>query len=132
MKKIVWLVIMAVLFLGLANPVFPGMQSTNFKIPTSHFSGGGGAMSSTDFRLQSSAGQSSPLMDADNPPGSSSYELYPGYWYTLDAGLADCDLVAFAAAFGSLNGDVNYSLVCDFDGDGDVDGGDLFLLAFGF
>jgi len=132
MKKIVWLALMAVLFFNLTNPVFAGMQSTNFKIPTSHFSGGGAVMGAIDFRMQSSAGQSSPLMDAYDPPGSSSYELYPGYWYTLDAGLADCDLAAFAAAFGSLSGDANYSLICDFDEDGDVDGGDLFLLAFGF
>ncbi len=133
MKKIVWLALMAVLFFSLANPVFAGMQSTNFKIPTSHFSGGGAVMGATDFRMQSSAGQSTPLMDADSPPWSSSYELYPGYWYTLTAaGMADCDLAAFAAAFGSLSGDANYSLACDFDEDGDVDGGDLFLLAFGF
>ena len=132
MKKLVWLVIMAVLFLSLANPVFAGMQSTNFKIPTSHFSGGGAFTGSSNFKMQSSAGQSTPLMDADNPPWSSSYELYPGYWYTLGAGMVDCDLAAFAAAFGSLSGDVNYSLICDFDEDGDVDGGDLFLLAFGF
>jgi len=132
MKKLVWLAVMAVFFLGLVSPVFPGMQSTNFKIPVSHFSGGGAAMDSADFAMQSSVGQSSPLMDAADPPGSSSYELYPGYWYTLSAGLADCDLAAFATAFGSLSGDGNYSLFCDFDDDGDVDGGDVFVFTISY
>ena len=128
MKKIVWLAVMAVLFLGLAKPVFAGMQSANFRIPTSHFPGGGAAMGSADFKMQSSAGQSSPLMDAANPPYSSSYDLYSGFWYTLNAGMANCDLAAFAAAFGSMSGDGNYSFMCDFDKDGDVDGSDLYDL----
>ncbi len=132
MKKSVWLAVMAVLFIGLANPVCAGMQSANFKIPTSHFSGGGAFTGSANFKMQSSAGQSSPLMDADDPPWSSSYDLYPGYWYTLNAGLADCGLAAFAAAFGSLSGDANYSPVCDFDEDGDVDGEDFFVLIINY
>ncbi len=130
MKKIVWLAVMAVLFLGLSKPVFAGMQSANFKIPTSHFPGGGASMGSADFKMQSSSGQSSPLLDATTPPYSSSYELYPGYWYTLSAGMMDCDLAAFASAFGSLSGDLNYSLVCDFDEDRDVDGSDLYDLTY--
>ena len=126
MKKIIWLAVMAALFLGLVNPAFSGMQSANFRIPTSHFPGGGASMGSADFKMQSSSGQSSPLLDATNPPYSSSYELYPGYWYTLSAGMADCNLAAFSSAFGSLSGDGNYSLMCDFDEDGDVDGSDLY------
>ena len=132
MKKIVGLAVMAVLFLSLVNPVFAGMQSANFKIPTSHFSGGGTLMDAVDFKMQSSTGQSSPLMDTDNPPYSLSHELYPGFWYTLTAKMANCNLAAFAAAFGSLSGDVNYSFVCDFDEDEDIDGMDLSLLTIGF
>ncbi len=130
MKKIIWLAVMAALFLGLVNPAFSGMQSANFRIPTSHFPGGGASMGSADFKMQSSSGQSSPLLDATNPPYSSSYELYPGYWYTLSAGMADCDLAAFSSAFGSLSGDGNYSLMCDFDEDGDIDGSDLYDLIY--
>lgn len=126
MKKIAWLAVMAVLFLGLSKPVFAGMQSANFKIPTSHFPGSGASMGSADFKMQSSLGQSSPLLDVTTPSYSSSYELYPGYWYTLNVGMADCDLAAFASVFGSLSGDENYSLMCDFDEDGDVDGSDLY------
>lgn len=132
MKMNVELTLIAVLFLSLVNPVFAGMQSPNFKIPTSHFSGGSASMDSTEFKMQSSTGQSSPLMDADNPPYSSLHELYPGFWYTLAAEMANCDIAAFAAAFGSLSGDFNYSLMCDFDDDGDVDGMDLFLMPIAF
>ena len=77
--------------------------------------------------MNGTVGQSTPLMDPTDPPYSTSYDNYPGFWYTLDAeGPAGCeDLGAFAATYGLLSGDGAYSSACDSDGDGDVDGTDL-------
>jgi hypothetical protein len=63
-------------------------------------------------------------MDQAAPPQSTSYNNQPGFWYTL--GAAACgDLATFAPSFGTVDGDPGYSGACDFDADGDVDGGDL-------
>ena len=35
-----------------------------------------------NYNTRSTLGQPSPLMDPANPPNSTSYELYPGFWYT--------------------------------------------------
>jgi hypothetical protein len=72
-----------------------GMQSTNYAIPTSVMSGGGGAMSATSFNANATVGQPSPLMDPALPPTSLNYDLYPGYWYTVELAAVDiceCDL----------------------------------------
>lgn len=121
--------IVSVLFfiLCLAQPAFCEMASDNYRIPTSVLSGGGGGMSSTNYQMISTMGQPSPLMDQANPPYSTSFALFPGFWYTLGAGVVTCDdLETFAAAFGSVIGDANYCAACDFDEDGDVDGIDLW------
>ncbi|GAB4276258.1 MAG: hypothetical protein Kow0092_31970 [Deferrisomatales bacterium] len=52
-------------------------------------------------------GQSTPLLDPPDPPGSASYALYPGFWYTV--GRVGC--------------------LGDRDGDRDVDGWDLAAFA---
>ena len=114
------------LFLTAVPGAFAGMQSDSYAITADVVSGGGGAMTSDSYQLQSTIGQPSPLMDQIDPPYSTNYDLYPGFWYTLSATGPVCvDLAAFAASFGSLDGDVNYSFSCDLDSDDDVDGDDL-------
>ena len=104
---------------------FGGMQSDSYAITTDVISGGGGAMTSGSYSLQSTIGQPSPLLDQVAPPYSDVYDLYPGFWYTMETGPVCVDLAAFAASFGSLDGDGNYNISCDLDSDGDVDGDDL-------
>ena len=101
------------------------MGSKNYRITTSVMSGGGAPMGSASYETDSTLGQPSPLMDPSDPPWSTSYELFPGFWYTLETGVPECTLPYFAAAFGSVSGDTNYNSVCDFEPDGDVDGSDL-------
>lgn len=103
------------------------MESENYAITTSVISGGGMVMESPSYRMDSTLGQPSPLMDPEVPPGSDHYWLDPGFWYTLAAGLPTCDLGSFADCFGSILGDENFSDYCDFDDDFDVDGSDLTL-----
>lgn len=96
--------------------VLPGhvtaqMESENYRISTSVMSGGGGQSSSSSYQLNGTLGQSSPLMDPHNPPYSTSYDLYPGFWYTVG---------------------LDFECWFDHDGDGDVDGRDLARLADGF
>ena len=65
----------------------------------------------------------SALMDPAYPPLSTNYDLYPGFWYTLEAGTAECtELSCFAATYGLTSADASYNFACDFDHDGDVDG----------
>ena len=72
-------------------------------------------------------------MDQSEPPWSASYDLYPGFWYTLEARLAVCDeLWCFAVTYGLTVGDTTYNPACDFDDDGDVDGSDLAAFSEGF
>jgi hypothetical protein len=82
------------------------MESTHFKISTSVISGGGILTESGSFRLKSTLGQSTPLMDPADPPYSDSFDAYPGFWYTV------------APALGGY-------CIYDFEPDGDVDGKDL-------
>ena len=89
-------------------------------------------MSSPSFHMSGTVGQPSPLMDQADPPYSTNYDLYPGFWYTLDAQMVCGDLAAFAAAFGRLSGDPEYSPECDTEPDGDVDGVDLAEYAAGY
>ena len=96
-----------------SGSAFSGMSSENYRITTSVLSGGGEPMASTNYQTTSTAGQPSPLMDPDYPPYSGSYDLYSGFWYTLDSVVSAC--------------------AWDFDPpDGDVDGSDLADFADGF
>ncbi len=86
----------------------PAMQSTNYKITTSVMSSGGGTMTSASFVSSAVLGQPSPIADQDATPTSDSYDLYPGYLYTLVSGSVCI-----------------WDLSSPFDGD--VDGLDLHL-----
>ncbi len=63
-------------------------------------------MGSTNFQMNATMGQPSPLIDPAAPPWSTNYELLTGFWYTLGAGSCRWDIEPIAA-------------------DGDVDGADL-------
>jgi hypothetical protein len=97
--------LLIVLILIGTHPVI-GMESTHFKISTSVISGGGTLTESDSFRLISTLGQSTPLMDPADPPYSDNFDAYPGFWYTV------------APALGGY-------CIYDFESDGDVDGKDL-------
>ena len=57
------------------------MESASYKIPSTVLSGGGSPMSSASYTGNSTLGQPSPLMDPSDPPTSTSYDNYPGFWY---------------------------------------------------
>lgn len=87
------------------------MSSYSYRIPTSTISSGGTPMSSDSYDMNSTIGQASPLIHS----GSSNYDLYPGFWYTLDAILGGC-----------------WWDIEPESGDGDVDGSDLAEFADDF
>ena len=127
MKNLVLVVVVMSWTLTVAVKAHGQMSSANYAITASVVSGGGGAMTSDNYETNTTLGQSSPLMDSGNPPYSESYDLYPGFWYTLEAGGCE-NLSSFAAPYGF----VNPGMPCDFDGDGDVDGSDLAEFVAGF
>ncbi len=86
MKKSMFYIILLVAFIfGSGSTAFAQMASENYSIPTSVFSGGGASMSSTSYLNTATLGQSTPLADPGDPPYSTSYELFPGFWHTLEA-----------------------------------------------
>ncbi len=64
---------------------FSGMESESYSIPTAVLSGGGTTIDSDNYQMFATLGQASPLMDPNDPPHSTSYDLYPGFTYTLEA-----------------------------------------------
>ena len=81
------------------------MSSTNYKIPYSVFSGGGGYKNSTSYESEDTLGQAAPLMENELAPSSTNYINYPGFW----------NLVA-----------VKQTCPGDYDWDFDVDGSNLY------
>jgi len=73
-----------VIVLVFAQTAWDGMQSDNYRIPTSVFSGGGAPAGSTNYQINSTLGQPSPLMQGDQNPYSDNYDNYPGFWYTME------------------------------------------------
>ena len=145
-KRMFCVTVLVVFILSFSFNAFAGMGSKSFHITTSVISGGGAPMASTSFQNNSTLGQPSPLMDSNDPPYSVSYDLYPGFWYTLEAKFIEpcegdfdrdgdvdgSDLAVFAAYFGRT--DCQTGPICegDFDSDGDVDGSDLAIFAADF
>lgn len=82
-KKILCTTLTLALVLGFAPVTLAEMQSENYHIPTSALSGGGITIASGGFQINSTLGQSSPLMGPEGPPYSTSYKLYPGFWHTI-------------------------------------------------
>jgi hypothetical protein len=56
------------------------MSSTNYRIPTTVMSGGGTSMGSTNFQMNSTLGQPTPIMEQGMDPYSDHYGLLPGFW----------------------------------------------------
>ena len=79
------------------------MASENYRIRSSVHSAGGHPTGSANYHINSTVGQSSPLMDPLEPPISDTFDLYPGFWYAVMG--PKCE--------------------SGFDGDGDVDSSDL-------
>ena len=125
MKKSVLSALTLVPLIWLAHSAFAAMSSSNYAIPSSVLSGGGAPMASANYQMNSTLGQSSPLMDPASPPFSANYMDFPGFWHTQ---VAACVLI------GDLNGDgsvnifdfgifrANYptGMICDLNGDGFV------------
>ena len=133
-KKKLYVILGLLCTLVFAFTSFADMSSNNYTISTSVMSSGGGPMGSGSYQTNSTLGQSSPLIDPTDPPRSTNYDLYPGFWYTLEVEITGCeDLSSFASAYGSISPYSNYNSQCDFDVDGDVDGSDLseFIAAYG-
>jgi len=84
MKRNLFVIPVIIGFLSiLTMPAAAVMSSNSYRIFTSVISGGGGSVSSANFQTSGTIGQSSPLMEPLDPPFSDSYDLYPGFWYTL-------------------------------------------------
>jgi hypothetical protein len=143
-KAFIFIGTLAIIF-GISIAGYAQMSSATYHIPTSVLSGGGAPMTSTRYQTNATLGQSSPLMDASNPPHSASYDNYPGFWYTVGAvpPINDCsgdfnndgdvdgsDLATFAEDFGRT--DCAGDCEGDFNGDNDVDGSDLATFATDF
>lgn len=114
MKKLAWFLSLFFIVFLYAGFLHAGMSSSNYQVTTSVFSGGGAPMSFGNYGMNGTMGQPTPL--EPNAPAQSdfSYDLYPGFWYTLDALLSGC--------------------LWDIEpvpGDGDVDGSDLAEYAAG-
>ncbi len=88
-----------------SQPGFAVMQSDNYKITASVASGGGEPVSSTNYKTNSTIGQSSPAINTDDPPGSTNYNLYSGFWYVADS-IDDCVDVEI----GDISGDGEITL----------------------
>ena len=145
-KRFYTILLLGFFIFGVALNAFAEMQSENYQIPTSVFSGRGALTDSTNYQTDSTLGQSSPLMSPSDPPSSSNYGLGPGFWYTVqvepvdacegnfdsDSDVDGSDLSIFAADFGRTDCDTGDPCEGDFDGDNDVDGSDLATFAADF
>ena len=90
---------------GIYNAAVAQMSSTNYRITTTVISGGGTPMASTNYQMNGTLGQPTPIMEQGMDPFSDNYGLLPGFWYTIGPFSATCP--------------------GDFDWDFDVDGADL-------
>ena len=93
-----------VILLGVVLNAQAEMKSDSYRITSTVLSGGGAAIFDI-YQMNSTIGQPTPLMDPNDPPISPTYNLLPGFHYTLAVGDSAC--------FG------------DSEPDSDVDGADL-------
>jgi hypothetical protein len=75
-------IILALLFFCVCETTAAAMQSENYLIPNSVFSGGGSPVNSENYEIDSTLGQPTPLNGSTlSPPTSSNYKHGPGFWY---------------------------------------------------
>ena len=74
------------LLMGFIVDASASQSSTNYSIQSNVLSGGIGEMGSTNYRLMSTLGQSTPPIDQADTPYSTYYDLYSGFWYTYGIG----------------------------------------------
>jgi hypothetical protein len=103
-KMLCSIALVTLFFIFLTETSIAEMSSDNYTITKTVLSGGGSPMGSTNYQMNSTLGQPSPLMEQGMDPYSDNFGLLPGFWYTLDAG-SGC--------------------IYDYLDDGDVDGADL-------
>ena len=84
MKRNLWVIPVMIGFLAiLVMPAVAEMTSSSYRIHSSVLSGGGAFADSTNFFINGSLSQPTPLMKPLDSPFSDSYDLYPGFWYTI-------------------------------------------------
>ena len=80
MKKKMFYPVLTLVFLWVFSlAAHAEMQSPNYRIPTSVFSGGGAPTGSTNYQTDSTLGQPSPI----GISSSSNYINHPGFWPTI-------------------------------------------------
>ena len=85
MKKRIFCILCMLIFVSIFyTHASAGMASQNFRISTSVLSGGGAISESLSFKNNGTLGQSSPLIDPADPPGSENFTTLSGFWYTVD------------------------------------------------
>jgi hypothetical protein len=103
-RHVLWMVF-SILVTNFSLVAIAEMVSENYHMQCTVFSGGGIMTGSTNYLMNNTIGQPSPLIDPLKLPLSNTYDLYPGFWYVV--------------------ADFESSCSGDFNGDKDVDGSDL-------
>ena len=84
-KRLLQGFLVSLMMLGFGTIAFADMAGEHYRIPSSVLSGGGASMTSAHYRTTVTLGQPTPWMDQADALRSASYDLYPGFWYTLEA-----------------------------------------------
>jgi len=122
-KTKILLIAHSVLLCLLVSTVSAEMSSTSYRISTTVISGGGNTMSSDNFSMISTLGQPTVLGQGS----STSYNNYPGFWYTLLLTIAVGDVNGDGAvnledvikALQAVTGQTVESIYLEADADGD-------------
>ena len=95
--RLLWVLIILSCFIlpFLPNQAYAEMTSTNYRITSTVLSGGGNAMSSVSFRLESTLGQPGTICSSS----SDSYSIDSGFWHTV-----------LLSVIGDVNGDGSVDL----------------------
>jgi len=83
-KKKLYAILTLPFILGLSLAAFAEMASENYRIRSYVHSAGGVPIGSANYQLNGTVGQPSPLLEGDQNPFSDSYDMYPGFWYTVE------------------------------------------------